>query len=472
MVVKGCGPVHNSPEDANSTRPEMYGIIAVLSFAGHIIQYFNTNIGPQEIPAIVLYTDSEISINNTTKSHFPTTRNSFETNIDVKLQLSLLLKKLPFNVKFERVYAHQQGKIEWNKMHIKTQLNTLMDEHTATYFRSVQKSLPHKQNCEHLPAQVISFSLPFDRPTSNILTRLQNFRIGHAAEEAMAKAFKIHHQHMKMINWKALLRAFKSYTQMRQYAISKCVYRQWCVMERAKLFHIADNDRCPLCANEVETWEHVFGCKSDAAKLGRLRGITRLKKVMLATKTSNILTNRLIALLSQSTQGFRVQFLHDSDSSEVRQAFQDIKKLGAWNFLKGIHPMSPEHAQQKHYDTMPDLPPSFTGESWSKRIISAVHEYSHGIWTHRCEVIHENQFETVEIRTKTKAHELLTFYRSKPWMLRPEDRHLIRRRDFRKSTDRSIRNWISRLEESIGEQANRDKIQKYDIRKFIRRDRV
>jgi len=243
-------------------------------------------------------------------------------------------------------------------------------------------------------------------------------------------------------------------------------------MERAKLFHIADNDICPLCTNEVETWKHVFECKSDAAKLGKLQGITKLKKAMLAMKTSNILSNRIIALISQITQGFQVQYLHACDSSEVTQAFQDIKKLGAWNFLKGIHPMSLKHAQQKHYETIPDLPPSFTGEKWSKRLIRAVHEYSHRIWTHRCEVIHANQFETVEIRTKTKAHELLTFYQRKPWMLRPEDRNIIRRSDFRKSTDRSLRNWISRLEASIGEQANREKIKKCDIRRFIRRDRV
>jgi len=177
MVVKGCGPVHNSHEDANSTRPEMYVIIAVLSFAGHVIQYFNAMKTPKDIPTIVMYTDSEISINNTKKSHYPTTRNAFENNIDVKIQLSLLLKKLPFRVKFEHVYAHQQGKIEWNKMHIKTQLNTLMDGHTATYFRSVQSYLPHQQHCEHLPAQVMSFSLPFDRPTPNTLSRLQDFRI-------------------------------------------------------------------------------------------------------------------------------------------------------------------------------------------------------------------------------------------------------------------------------------------------------
>jgi len=277
---------------------------------------------------------------------------------------------------------------------------------------------------------------------------------------------------MHLINWKALLRAFKSYAKTRQYAISKCVYRQWCVMERAKLFKIADTEICPLCANTVETWEHVFQCKSDAAKLGKLQGITKLKKVMLAMKTSNILSNRIIALVSQITQGFQVKFIHDSDGGEVTQAFRDIQKLGAWNFLKGIHPQSLEHAQQKHYDTIPDLPQSFTGEIWSKRLISAVHEYSHGMWTHRCEVIHSNQIATVEVRTKMKAQELLTFYKTKPWLLRPKDRRLIKRRDFRKSTDRSIRNWIFRMEASIGRHANREEIAKYDIRRFVRRDRV
>jgi len=57
-------------------------------------------------------------------------------------------------------------------------------------------------------------------------------------------------------------------------------------------------------------------------------------------------------------------------------------------------------------------------------------------------------------------------------MLRHEDRYLLQRRNFCKSTDSSIRNWIARLEASIGCQANREKITKYDIRRFVRRDRV
>jgi len=222
---------------------------------------------------------------------------------------------------------------------------------------------------------------------------------------------------------------------------SKCVRRQWCVMERAKLFHISDTNKCPLCNNSVENWEHVFQCKSDVAKIERLQGIMTLKKTMLAMKTSNLLSNWIIALVSQITQGYKVQFSHDEDNSEIRQAFQDIQNLGEWNFLKGVHPNSLEYAQQQHYTTIPDLPISYSGEKWPKRMISAVYEFSHGLWVHRCDVIHTNQVETVEIRTKMKAQELLTFYQCwKPWMLRNEDRHLLKRSIFCMSTDRSIRN--------------------------------
>jgi len=45
-------------------------------------------------------------------------------------------------------------------------------------------------------------------------------------------------------------------------------------------------------------------------------------------KTFNILSNMIIALVSQITQGFQVQFSHGEDSSKIRQAFQDIQTLG------------------------------------------------------------------------------------------------------------------------------------------------
>ena len=140
-----------------------------------------------------------------------------------------------------------QGEIAWDQMHIKTQLNTLMDEHVATYFRKERKNMPHQKIAESLPAQLIQFTLPYDTPTSNIIQRLQAFKIGHAAEREIMRKFNITQRCMEKINWQALLRAVKPLSASRKHSLSKGVYENWCVMEVAKKFKLADTNMCPLC---------------------------------------------------------------------------------------------------------------------------------------------------------------------------------------------------------------------------------
>ena len=102
-----------------------------------------------------------------------------------------------------------------------------------------------------------------------------------------------------------------------------------------------------------------------------------------------------------------------------------------------------------------------------------MHVFMLSLWKNRCDVIHVTENLTVSIRMKTQAQQLLQYLQSKPWMMKKDDRHLIvKKRDFRKSKERSIKNWIDRVEMSIREQAGRNIVRKYDIRKYIIRNRV
>lgn len=135
----------------------------------------------------------------------------------------------------------------------------------------------------------------------------------------------------------------------------------------------------------------------------------------------------------------------------------DIVRLWPWNFMQGLLPKNLlEGTQTAHYATITELSRSFTGKRWPKRLVEAFHDFSHSLWQHRCDVVqHSLGSETVETRMKMKAHELLIFFA-----------------DFRKSNDRSILNWITRLENySVGIHASSDNIQPHDIRDFIPRDR-
>jgi len=90
------------------------------------------------------------------------------------------------------------------------------------------------------------------------------------------------------------------------------------------------------------------------------------------------------------------------------------------------------------------------------------------VWKFRCEVLHSTQNETAEIRMKMQAQEMLEYYKRNSWQLSKGDEYLVlRKNNFVRSTNRSIRNWIKRIENSVREKATRAQINEYDIRTYF-----
>ena len=108
-IVKGKGRVACAKEDSSSLRPEILAIVQALKFVKKICRQ-NVIISEMVNGArarIAIYTDSEVAIKDMKNSYFPTTKNVFENNIDVKIELKMMLRKSTFKFEMIHVKSHQ-----------------------------------------------------------------------------------------------------------------------------------------------------------------------------------------------------------------------------------------------------------------------------------------------------------------------------------------------------------------------------
>ena len=467
IVVRGHGPVHNTILDANSMRPEMFGIMAAISYAACLCQESELSENVQ-IPTIALYTDSETSILNTKQNHYPTTKNSFENNIDAKLQMQDLLKQAPFSVKFVHVRAHQDKHTSWDKMDVATKLNVEMDAHVCEYLNMKTKHIAHQEKAVHLPAQKISIALPYDRPSTNTYRRLVNFKLGHRIEDKIKKRFHIKQNHMEWIDWTAIKRVYRGYGKYKRCKVTKAVYQQWHTMRIAKRNGLATSAKCPICREKEETWMHVLQCKDPNRSVECKERLQQIKKLLEQMKTHPILQNRLMVVLIQLTSDYPITLPKSTHQNKyVDRVFREQEKIGFDNMMRGFLTQRFAAVQDKYYRDNKLDGRYHNGQRWTQRLITALHDFLTTMWNFRCEQVQQKEAGTLDVRMRERAHQLLYKLKNKPWAIQYEDRHLIQRQDFVQSTNQDILNWTRRIENSMLTNLHRKQLKQNDIRKYM-----
>ena len=196
MIVKSNGAIPNAPEDANSTRAEMFAVVCLISYVGYLCEKITVK---NEVPNLTLYTDSQSTILNSEKTFFPTAKNSFENDIDIKLQLKDLLSIVPMKVQLYHVKSHQDKNKPWEDLSFSARLNCEMDEHVNMFFRTLRRNYCHSMEAPFLPAQKLGVKMPFERPSSFIADRILSFKHGHEAETTMSNIWKISKHDLRLL---------------------------------------------------------------------------------------------------------------------------------------------------------------------------------------------------------------------------------------------------------------------------------
>jgi ribonuclease HI len=180
ILAKGRGRVACAKCDSSSLRPELAALLAATSFLDSFVKNHEVN-----CQKISIFTDSQNSITDMQQTLMPSTKNVFENNMDLKIELKSKLRESQIQFNLLYVEAHQDRKKPFEELDVPAQLNCIVDEYAGGVYEDTECG-EHDEEVPFYEKQICSLSLPFSRPTTNIQDQLVSFCNGHKSEDQLA----------------------------------------------------------------------------------------------------------------------------------------------------------------------------------------------------------------------------------------------------------------------------------------------
>jgi len=388
-IVKGKGRVACAHEDSSSLRPEMIAIIQALRFVENVRQ---TNViirsNKEDIRKVQIHTDSEVTIKDMQHSYFPTTKNVFENNIDVKIELKTLLRTSKVKYELIHVRSHQDEKKEEWELKKPERLNCEIDKFAATVYEDSECG-KHSNIAPCLSSQICSLVLPYHRPTTNILEQIVEYANGHRAEKQLSTYWKVPLQWMCNIEWKSLRKAIRRERETNKHHLSKLIHKQLPTFAMLKRNRLSLTDACPICGKASETWDHVLKCQHVEMKQVKIEQMDNVKKILEKKKTHPVLQQRIVAAMLQYLNNYPITIPEgDGLYKDINKSFRDQMTLGIGNMFCGVITHKFGDIQQNYYNEIDANKRMYTKSEWNVAVIRVLLNFSRNIWKHRCEYVH------------------------------------------------------------------------------------
>ncbi len=209
------------------------------------------------------------------------------------------------------------------------------------------------------------------------------------------------------VDWSALGNGMHRLSRLQWFTYCKLLHGILNTNVQNKKFY-NQSDLCPCCHNASETFLHVLTCPNKEVTRHRKHQQVILWKTLLAIHTppqtlasirNGILMcstaptpcNDTLSATSVTTTSMRIGNPH---LSTIQEAFQQQSgELGWGNFLCG---RISSRWRVAAYDEGLVLNQRLAQCCWAANLVKAVLNYSHSLWTFRCEVLHGHyQSETV-----------------------------------------------------------------------------
>ena len=467
VLVRGRGRVPCAKQDASSLRPELAALLAVTTFVEDFVQ--KEKIECERSNEITIYTDSANAISDMKSGMYPSTKNVLENNIDMKLELKQVLRKSKNKYHLQHVKAHQDRHMEVEDLPFDAKLNKLVDEYAGGVYEDITCG-EHDDFVPFYNAQICSLKLPFGRPVSNVCAQLVAFTNGHLSEAQLAKFWNIEEKWLCNIEWEAFRVAVRRARNATKSRLCKLAHKQLPTLKMMQRNGMSLTNLCPLCKKKVEDWDHVFQCKSVVARAAREENLVKLRKILQTRKTHPVVTQRIMALLYQWTQQYKITVPRgDGNLNLINQAFADQCNLGVSNMMAGVLTHKFGDIQEAYYSQIEEKGVRFTKREWNINVIRALLQYGEAIWKARCDYVHEESHLTMENQTKVVAMRIRSNLLKNPWKLRQEDKELMQRKVtfFQRAGAKQLNRWIERVLVSLSIAQDYENATRQDIRKWM-----
>ena len=457
-------PVHGDEDQMSSTRCELMGLLACVSYLNYLSQKYTFDTKY----FILIIADNEPAIKATSKK-FNAIKHTFAADIDIILQLQYEIKQSPFLLKFKHIKGHQDRHSDYCNLSTLAKLNVKMDKHAKAYFTHPVSAPSSSVNSPFLPQSIVSIRDYYSRITCHFKKNLRRYATGSAAEEQLSSTTSIPLNHLSHIDWYNFRRATTSIKRSQLTFLAKLIHNQLPTQYRNFRWKQTTSSICPLCKQQKEDITHLFQCTHPSIISNRNSALSTLKDTLNTLHTDPLLLRHVLRVLHQFINNYQITPIPETneDLRPLSRAFRSQELLGFSYFMRGFISHQFIAIQQSHYDAL-RLQTS-TGDNWSKNFIIALISFSQNIWKYRCELIAKSTEASYEDNIRRECTTLLFRLNSSPQSLPVSFRFLLKKRpEYMKTAPlRSLQSWLTRTHLGLRQAKSGAKNSSMDIRNWF-----
>jgi hypothetical protein len=272
------------------------------------------------------------------------------------------------------------------------------------------------------------------------------------------------------VDWHSLHRAMLKMPRPRQIAISKLINGLWNVNIQNHRYYW-QSAACPYCPTE-ETMHHLLTCNSKEAQLSRQTATEKLGKAIAAAHTPEPLAAHLLHCIDSWTQD-QVVRPSPGTKDKITKATREQNHIGWDNFLRGRISKG-WHLAYLHFQPIQDKQRVTRASTWTRKLITAVWDYSFSLWEARNNTVHGQTEAARESKAlkelRRTAKQLYNSFENDPHIVPTNQNHLFDKPLLLmlQLPFTNLQCWILSAQEAIAMQQCRDSLRNTKQRELLR----
>jgi len=394
IITEAMGRVCGSSSVMSSTRTELCGIFAAVTYLRLVIEYYDIRDSIPEGLECSLFCDSKAALSRVEKMKY----NNFGTswrcrqNYDLEAAIRQCLDRLPITINFQWVKGHADRRKKPEKFTWAEVLNMCADD-LATQGRQASAEL----DSSHWPEQVVSVVAQGERLVGRLAHELRY----------CCTVGDLHSYYQNRYEWSA-----STYKKIDNDGIAKALARKrggiarrlqklrcgWLPVNR-RLARIDPDCLCgcssctPTGALE-ETVDHIFQCPERERRAFLMNRLHQMREIFREWKTAHCIIEALTAGATAWVRGERIPAVQSLDLPDnlvgqlTAQAYTEQGEIG-WNVLfRGFWAASWRSAQEAEFDSKRFREKQDRSDLWMGRAISWFFDLFEALWKLRNAVEH------------------------------------------------------------------------------------
>jgi hypothetical protein len=452
--LEGAGPADGNPTTMSSYRPELQGLIALLTVIASLATTYSITSG-----AVTIACDNISAVNKV--EDMLTNPNLYiiapsAKEYDLLLVIRELLLAIPVTMIPVHVKGHKDDTTDWNALTYQQQLNVECDRSAKLWLAANEGTEKSPQptskvfRSEHWAIQQGTTKL-----TSNIKASLLEFYHGAATEKYLLEKYQWSQEAFISIDWPAIGVVMERLSTLSRVKHSKLIHSWLPVMTRTARYAKSTANLCPLCLAVPETQDHIFCCSSPVAIKSRVAAWhSCLETIRTKGKTSRHILDAfdsggsVFLQLPPRPVKYTISPLPVIISTSFSSAQAAQEEIG-WRYIFRGFLSNAWGATQDLYTQHIEKPSgNWTLANWKKITTAALLEFGHSLWKFRNDTKFGNdKIENARFVRTQLEHRVAAQYTSKPYLLQ-KFIHVFSKplADRLRQGNRTLSAWLRHLE--------------------------